>query len=216
MLNTIAHPLPTPPVPKQLTAYSSPSAYWAWCFMNEKSLWPLQISCLGLLPHFLCLCSLAEHGQWRTPWLILSTTEEQQKHWYVINIIILDPKHSTKLPSMRKINSIQAKNRPALNDGCEKALLWQSTFCCLCLIKRYQQCHFSSQWHAQCSNSPNSLMALFLIHNMSKSSLYCKHLSAGFSTSGGSWWQLASLSLIQSSRWLPFFLCCMRLFMACA
>lgn len=49
----------------------------------------------------------------------LSATEEQQKLWHVINIILrLNPKQSTVLPSRRKINSIQAKTRSASNDVC--------------------------------------------------------------------------------------------------
>lgn len=168
MPNTVAHLLPTSPtIPQGAHSLLLPVSILSLMFNGVRNPFDhFRSAVLVMLPPtFLYPCSLAVHGQWRTPWLILSATEEQQKkHWCAINIVLLlNPKHSTVLPSRRKFNSIQAKSRPALNDMCvyEKTFPWQSTFFCLSSIKKHHQCNFWSQWHVQSSNTPSRLIALY-------------------------------------------------------
>lgn len=63
-------------------------------------------------PKLLCTSLVAEQGKPRSPWLKLSTTEQQLKHRCGINIIlILSPTYNTVATTRKKINSIPVKTR---------------------------------------------------------------------------------------------------------
>ena len=69
-----------------------------------------------LPPSFLCTSFLAEHGKLQSPWLSVSTAQQQLKHQCIINImLILNPKHSTIPATRKKINSVPAENKTVTN-----------------------------------------------------------------------------------------------------
>lgn len=61
---------------------------------------------LGMLPPgLLCTCSLAEPETLRGPWIRVRTTQQQQKHPFVISIaFILNPEHRTVSATKMKIS----------------------------------------------------------------------------------------------------------------
>lgn len=64
-----------------------------------------------LTPSFLCTCSQAEHGTWRSACLRVSTAQQHTKHHCAINsILILHPKHGT-VPSTKKKNNYPRQNQ---------------------------------------------------------------------------------------------------------
>lgn len=77
------------------------------------SLWHLGSAVLTMLtPSFLCTCSQAEHGTWRSACLRVSTAQQHPKHHCAINsILILHPKHGTVPSTKKKNNSIPGKTR---------------------------------------------------------------------------------------------------------
>lgn len=88
-------------------------------------------------PGFLFLCSLAEHGKLKSPWLRVSCT---QQHQYVINIILrLNPKPSSVSAARKKITSVLAKTRTTV---------WKKLECAS-LIKRHRgkkRCKHKNVW----------------------------------------------------------------------
>lgn len=71
---------------------------------------------LAMSPHsFLCTCSLADHGKRKSPWLGVSTTQQQLKFQCVINIILIfcifNTEQSTMPATKKKIHSMPAETR---------------------------------------------------------------------------------------------------------
>lgn len=96
---------PTPPV-------SVPRVPPVLC--NVPLAWPGQLS-WPRSPSLSCSFSPTEHGKLKSPWLWLSTAEQQPKQQCLVNVIPrANPKHSTEPATKKEINSNPAKTRTVL------------------------------------------------------------------------------------------------------
>lgn len=103
----------------------SPSPPTPPVYVLSRTFWGLEYPCgqfrsalLALLPpSSLCSCSLAEYRKLKSPWLGV-TSWQQLKHQRVTNIVLLqNPKHSTRPPTRKKINSLPAQTRTSREES---------------------------------------------------------------------------------------------------
>lgn len=133
------------PIPEQGLADPSqvPSVYIQWVtFYGMEYLGQFGSAIPTMLPlDFLCTCLLSEHRSLKSPWFRARTTEQKQKHHYVIKIIlILNQKHSSVPATWKKINSISSKNRKTYDLKLENLISY-----CQFLKKFIKTCFLQTQ-----------------------------------------------------------------------